>query len=136
MTIDTLEWLGWLVLTASVFACSMKGFLLVQAIRTRGLAEGLPDDSPEHIMAEGEVLDSIGRLAQVLLIVVVGLIWVAVISQLPDDIRGQPLRVGPVWAALAVVFVTLSLLAVVQGLRGLVYRQRLRRSLLKLRTEK
>ena len=126
MTLEQLEWLGWSVLIATILAALLKSFLLASSIWARGATMATSPTELEKTIADQDVLDNIGRLGYVLLIAAVATIWVVGMRLLPEEVRARASVIAPVWVAIATLMFLQASLAVLQGVRGLLYTQRIR----------
>ena len=132
MTRETVEFLGWLVFGCGAIALLLKCGLFFMAGLDWWATRGLAQDDPERIVAEQEVISLTGRVVVVALIALVGLIWVTSINTDPN--LPPVISLSPIAMAIVVVLIGQSVLSVLQGVHGLIYRRRLMRKMREVRS--
>jgi hypothetical protein len=132
MTRETVEFLGWLVFGCGAIALLLKCGLFFLAGLDWWATRSLTRDDPERLVGEQEILGMTGRVVAVALIALVGLVWVTTINR--DSNLPPVISLSPIAMAIVVVLIGQSVLSVLQGILGLIYRRRLLRKMREVRT--
>ena len=122
---DTVLLLGYIVLLTGLLALVLKGILLGLAMIDWMDVRLLPADHPDRLVAIDQLWNDVGRVANVVIIAVVGLAWVITISGMAAT---DGIRATPVSLMIVASYVIMAALAVAQGMRELVTRRRLMRA--------
>jgi hypothetical protein len=131
VTRETVEFLGWLVFGCGALALLLKCGLFFLAGLDWWSTRSLAPDDPERIVAEQEVISLTGRVVAVALIALTGLVWVTTINSNPN--LPPVISLSPIAMAIVVVLIGQSVLSVLQGIHGLIYRRRLMRKMREVR---
>jgi hypothetical protein len=126
--LDVLRGLAWLGIMEAVVATGGQAILLYRAYLWRAESLGQPLTSPERVVGDGELQNAITRLLKVLLILALGVAWLASLlrSVVPG---GSTIELGPFGVAVLVVLLSLPTVALLSTVWSLLYLRRLRQSL-------
>jgi hypothetical protein len=121
VTFQTLQALGIFILAVGTIALIAKLVLLALALIDWKDSRTLPDDHPNRITTEEQILSIAMRCMWTSLTVVLGIAWQIAVYGLPDNAF---VTISPIGWAFAVIVCTQTALSLAQAIVSLRYRSR------------